>query len=315
MARRPRRENPTLERKIHFFRIDAGVNGGGQPLLFDPRPPLATIDALPFTNDRNGRYLTDDDGNAVGVWPEVSAARVALKFCQVRRNGLPQVEQAGIVNDLNIAADAGLLEPVHVVFFDDNIAGADFNFYGPRISRLGYYLRLKSGANGQILQFLPLLRHDIAAQLNRLDEIKLFDLRIRAAYAATVRQADVSLGEAFEANARVLAGDAEDIQLVLRPGRNQRRGALQHLLQPMRNLIGRRDFRENAERFQVKGRLNDTGQTGTIDLLHDQLITTKQILRVGERSRAVQAESAYAAIEAAHAELRNELRLAAGLVP
>ena len=114
MARRPRRANSTIERKIHFFRVDAGVDASGQPITYDPSPALQIIDRLPFTEDESGRYLVDEDGNAIGVWPEVRDRRTALRFCQVRRNGLPQVEQAGVVNDLNIADNAGLLEPVHV---------------------------------------------------------------------------------------------------------------------------------------------------------------------------------------------------------
>jgi hypothetical protein len=313
MAIRPR-ANPTIERKIHFYRVDAGINGGGQPVVFDARPQLTTIAALPFTNEVGGRYMVDEDGNAIGVWPDVTANRTALRFGQIRRMGLPQVERAGTVGDLDIAADAGLLEPVHVVFLGENIVGADFNFYGPRMSRLGYYLRTKSGGNGPPLQFLPLLRNNVAQQLNRFDEIKLFDLRIRAAYADVIRQADVSLGDAFLANGRVLDGDGEDIQLILRPAKNGRRNAFQRLAQPIRNLVGRGDFRENAERFQVKGRIADSRRTDLIDLLHDQLVTTKQVLRVGQRSRAVQAESAYIAIESAYAEMRNDLQLAAGLV-
>ncbi len=290
------------------------MDGGGRPIQFDPMPVLTAIALLPFSDDGNGRYLLDDDGNAISAWPDVSASRVALKFCQVRRNGLPQVERGGVVDDLKIAADAGLLEPIHVVFFGENIVGADFNFYGPRISRLGYYLRTKSRMNGPPLHFLPLLRQDVTQQLNRLDEISLFDLRIKASYADAIKQADASLGDAFAANARILDGDAEDIQLVLRPAREMRRGAWQRLRHAVGNLVGSSDLRENAERFQIRGRLSDTGKADTIDLLHDQLIATKQILRVDERIRAVQADSAYQAIESAYGELRDALRSAAGLV-
>ena len=81
------RINPTLARKIHFYRADAGMNGGGQPIIFDPRPLLATIEALPFTDDAQGRYMMDEDGNAIGVWPDVTANRVALRFGQIRRTG------------------------------------------------------------------------------------------------------------------------------------------------------------------------------------------------------------------------------------
>jgi hypothetical protein len=313
MAPKRRKPSRTIERKIHFYRVDAGVNVGGQPIVYDARTALSVISDLPFTDDQDGCYLTDEDGNAICVFPEVGGTRTALRFCQVRRNGLPQVEQAGVVDDLDIAEDAGLLETVHVVFFDDNIVGADFNFYGPRLSRLGYYLGKKAGRTGPLLQFMPLLRRDVAEQLNRLDDIALFDLRIKATYAETVKQANASLGAAFEANARILDEGAEDIQLVLRTNRGHRLGAIRLLGQAIKDLVGRGDFRENAERFQVRGHMNDTGKMDTIDLLKDQLIATKQILRVGERSRAVQAESAFQAIETAQAERRESLRVAAGL--
>jgi hypothetical protein len=132
---------------------------------------------------------------------------------------LPQLEQAGTVSDLDIGLDAGLLEPVHVVFFTDNIVGADFNFYGPRLSRLGYYLRIKSTNAVPLATFHPLLRNDVAEQLDHLTELRLFDLKVKASYARTIREADESLGDAFAANARVLDGDAEEIQLVLKPSK------------------------------------------------------------------------------------------------
>jgi hypothetical protein len=313
MPPKRRKLSKTIERKIHFYRIDAGVNVSGKPLIYDPVPALNKIKGLPVTDEKYGRYLTDEDGNAIGVWPELVGVRTALRFCQVRRNGLPQVEQAGVVNELNIADDAGLLEPVHVVFFADNIVGADFNFYGPRLSRLGYYLSTKTGMDGQLLQFMPLLRQDVAAQLNRLDEISLFDLRIKSSYAQSVSQRDESLDAAIKANLLVLGDDTEDVQLILRAARGRRRGAFRRLGKAIKDLISSENFRENTERFQVRGRMNDTGKIDTIDLLKDQLIATKQILRLGERSRAVQAESAFQAIETAHAELKDSLLIAAGL--
>ena len=73
------------------------------------------------------------------------------------------------------------------------------------------------------------------------------------------------------------------------------------------------EFRENTERFQIRGRISETGEIDTVDLLRDQLIATKQILRVGDKSRAVQPESAFDAIEVSYKELHSELMLAAGL--
>lgn len=130
---------------IKNYRADIGEDGGGSPLIFDPSPALTAIDGLLFLYGPTGRYLVDDDGNAVCAWPGAHRALQSLRFCQIRRTGLPQLERAGTVSDLNIAADAGLLETVDVTLFPDNIVGADFNFYRSQLSRLGYYLQLKSG--------------------------------------------------------------------------------------------------------------------------------------------------------------------------
>lgn len=314
MARTKNGAPPTLERKIHFYRADTGVDGGGRPLPFDPAPALTAIAGLPFADGPAGRYMVGDDGNAVCVWPGGGRALQTLRFCQIRRTGLPQLEQAGTVSDLNIAADAGLLEPVHVAFFPDNIVGADFNFYGPRLSRLGYYLRVKSGNAVPLASFYPLLRHDVAEQLDHLTELRLFDLKVKASYVEIVRQADASLGDAFAANARVLDGEVEELELVLKPSKDARHGALQRLIAPLKALVRGRELRENARRFQVRGKHDETGKVEVIDLLRDQLIARKQILRLGERSRAVNSTSAFEAIRAAHDELGDDLRRAASLV-
>jgi hypothetical protein len=72
----------TLERKIHFYRADIGVDSGGRPLTFDPAPALTVIGRLPFADGTAGRYLVGNDGNAVCVWPEISRTPQTLRFCQ-----------------------------------------------------------------------------------------------------------------------------------------------------------------------------------------------------------------------------------------
>ena len=303
----------TIDRKIHFYRADIGEDGGGRPLIFDPAPALTAIDGLPFLDGPTGRYLVDNDGNAMCAWPAAHRAPQSLRFCQIRRTGLPQLERAGTVSDLNIAADAGLLETVHVAFFADNIVGADFNFYGPRLSRLGYYLRLKSGNRVPLAMFNPLLRNDMAEQLDHLTELRLFDLKVKGSYVETIRKADASLGDAFAANARVLDGDVDELELVLKPSKETRHDALSRLGGALKTLARGRELRDNAQRFQVKGKHDGTGRVETIDLLHDQLISRKQVLRIGERSRAINADLAFEAISAAHDELGDYLRRAASL--
>lgn len=304
----------TLERKIYFFRADVGTDAGGQPVPFDPVPAIHAIEALPYTNDSNGRYEFDDDGNALSLRRHSNSPNVAVVFGRVRRNGLPQVEQAGTISDLLLDPDSGLLEAIHVVFFPTNIVGAEYNHFAPRLSRLGTYLHEKSSQAIIRPVFRALLRRDAAEQLDRLTEISMLDISIHPSFSAKLKQAERSLGDAFEANASVL-DNPETVQLVIKPQRMARQSARDRLVTSFKELFNQNDELQGVERFQIRGKCEDTGRIETIDLLKDQLISIKQIVRMNQRSRALEPSSAFQAIREAYDQLRPELESAAGVSP
>ena len=298
-----------VERKIYFYRATVGADNGGRPLPFNPTPALRHIDILPFSPA--GRYL--DDGEVrLCCWVDNANPKQRFRLGQIRRSGLPRVERQGSLSDLVIPDNSGLVETIHIVVFGNKIVGTDFNFYGPRISRLSRYFREKGNGLCQEVTFESLLRQDVAAELDQLREIRLFHLKIRAAYAATVAEADRDLGAAFDAAAR--AGNAEELEIVLRPQKYSRNPLADRMLRVAQNLARRSDLRTEASKFQVRGVNSDTGAIDPIDILHDQLITTEEIMLQTERGRALQNASAYEAIERAFGRLEGELVMAAGVV-
>ena len=58
-------------------------------------------------------------------------------------------------------------------------AAVDFNFYGPRVGRLGQYLTAKYHGLCGPVSFEPLVRPDVEAALRRLESIRLFHLKRR----------------------------------------------------------------------------------------------------------------------------------------
>jgi len=305
----PPRQN-TVERKIYFYRANVGVDGSGRPLPFNPAAALRHINGLPFSNP--GRYLTEGD-TALCCWVDRPNPHQRFRLGQIRRSGLPQVEQGGALTDLTIPANSGLAESIHVVVFPDNIVGADFNFYGPRMSRLSLYLHAKAGGHCPDVTFEPLLRRNVAEELDRLREIRMFHLKIRASYAATVAQANQDLGAAFEAAAR--AGDAEELEIVLRPRKHSRNALSDRMLRVARRLARRGDLRTEASKFEVKGVRADDGTLEVIDILRDQLIAREEVMKQSRRGRALDSTSAYEAIERAFDELQGELAVAAAVAP
>ena len=302
----------TLERKIFFYQANIGVDEGGALLAYDPIPALNAIAALPFTDDDNGCYEFDIDGNAVCAIAHSTRQNPSLRFCRIRRTGLPQLETAGKITDLNLGVSTGLLEAVHVVFFPNNIVGAEYNHYGPRMSRLGNYFYTKSNHVVPDAAFRPLLRGDAAEQMNRLNEIRELTFNILPSYVDEVSRIDDSLAEAFKATSRILE-NPQTLRVYLKPMSIERRTLLDRLVSPIREFIGTPSIREGIEKLEIKGRCSDSGRVETLDLLKDQLISTVQIVRMNARSRALDTDAAFHAINEAYRDSFDLIQSAASV--
>src|SRR6266545_3516700 len=170
MARRRAPARPLVERKIYFYRVEVPAETGADRADFNVRPVLQHIEGLPFTPE--GRYLEGAERNATCCWVDRVRPPQRLRIANVRRSGLPQVERGGRLSRLDIPAESGLVEQIHVVWFPQGIIGSEFNFYGPRLSRLGRYLAVKALDMCPELSFEPLLREDIVQQLMRLGDVR-----------------------------------------------------------------------------------------------------------------------------------------------
>src|SRR2546430_819025 len=73
-----RRRPPQVERKIYFYRVDAGQDAGARPLQFDPRAVLRHIEDLGW--EPQGRYMLDADDNALCCWIDRMRAPQRLRF-------------------------------------------------------------------------------------------------------------------------------------------------------------------------------------------------------------------------------------------
>lgn len=297
-----------VERRVHFHRADCGADSAGKAVAFKPAPALAHIKGLGFDSfaSNGGRYYEDDD-NIYCCWPESSTR---AQFAIIRRSALPEIEEKGLRKALNISATAGLVEAIHVRFFPDNIVGFDFNFYGPRLPRLGrYFNNVAKGKAAQVV-FDPLLRQDIAAELEGGKDLRMFSLRIRRSEVATVEKADKSLADAYKA----LMGltDAPELEVIVRPKPYSGKSVGPRLMLTTRKLAKASNIRDVASDFRVQ--VGAQGQAAeSLDLLGDHFIADARILRESVKGRALDSADAFANIEAAYNERKVELRKAAAL--
>jgi hypothetical protein len=263
---------------------------------------------LPFTPE--GRYQDIEDGSVFWLNVVRAAQPQQAVLVTVRRNALPLIEASGRFTDLTIPVGAGLAEQTHAILYPNGVVGVEFNFYGPRIARLGWYAMAKfRDLYPNPITFQPLLRQDVRARLARLLDIRVLELSVRRGYAGVLAQANRDIFSGLEALAG--ASEADEIELVLKPKRYSRRERLaEGLLQAVRQVGNRADVRENSSRFRVQG-TNPEQRSEWIDVLSDQLIARKRIVKHAPNSRALESGSAFEAIEEAFRELEQHVEAAA----
>ncbi len=292
-----------VERKIYFYRMDSEQTFFGQPVPVDPGDIIRHIKRLIESGEH---HWTNSNFITTGCWLNREAPPQRLRFGTIRSSGLPHIERAGALSPIG---ENEIIELVHVVFFANQIVGVEFNPYGPRLPRLGAYLSA-TGYRPHI-NFLPLLEQDAARKLDKLEPIRLLQLKIRPSFAEIIAQADEDLGSAFTAARR--ATEAEEIEIVLKPRAYSRRWLANRLIPIVRTLARREEIHDDVLRFDVKGLNIETGRVELVDVLSDQLITKKKIALQNEDSEALESASAYEAIEEAYTELQEKLIIATGV--
>jgi hypothetical protein len=308
---RRRRAEPA-KRSIHFFRIDGGADESGEPIAVDLHPALQKVGGLPFRDATiGGRYVTSGEADQC-AWIDEVGEICKVRFANVRRNALPQAEAGGELTDLSLADEAGICEVSHLCVFPDGIVGIEFNFYGPRPSRLVSYLRRAVGDDCPEFKLEALLRQDVADVLQRKKAVRKLNLKVRRSYIDVIAQADVGLGSALRA--AETASHADCVGVYLEPEPYQRRDLDGGMLGFLRWLAPRADLRENARTVKATVIDDQTNRAEEIDLLRDELISQKKILRQHDRTRVLLSSDAYTKIEEAYNERRSDLTAAASVV-
>lgn len=298
----------TIERKIFFYRIDAGQDESGKPIAYDPKTVLRHINSLPF--EPNGRYWRQQDGNDIWCHPCRLNDPCRVIFGRSIRRDFPQQELGGKLSGLKIDAGGGIAHKTHIVFFSNNIVGAEFNFYAPRASGIGKYFTVVANNQAPNISLDPLDRGHILEKVNDVRDVRFFQLRVQRGYTDVVGDADKDLGEAFKAAAKV--GEADILEVVLRCRKDQE-AMDDGILGKVRSLVRSRDLRQGTAKFLLKGFVKSRQKFDEVDLLKSALLSKREIVLLDEKYLVVRSDSAFEQIEAAYKEMKPLIEKAASI--
>jgi len=304
-----------INRKIHFFRIGIFELRQGSNSLHPHTDPFGVFDhisKLIFNgNDPLSRYLylPSGDVNLIEMDSSSTVTEIKGRFAVSRRTSLPELEDQGVLKGLNIPANAGLAEITHFIFYPiAGVIGLEFNFYGPRANSLKDYVVEKSRTYSNPaahIEITPILNLDVDRQVRAIgDEVSLIQIEIAKNSIGITEQLDKSLKSAFDSAASI--SDAETVEVILRKKKYSKTGfSFPFSKQKVIEFLTQQPNREQIHRFKLIGQDATTEKNKTFDLLEDKMISTKSVITVDDKRRAVESTSMYNAINEAYYELRD----------
>lgn len=298
----------TIERSIVFYRAESGREKDRTQRQFDPNPALEHITHLGW--DYEGQYLSDGDYRRVYILVDRMYWPYRIRLIRTREQALPMLERHGKLSPLEIAEDEGVADSCHMVVFEDNVVGAECNYYAPRASKLAVYLPAKARDHcPEDLHFSLLYGSDPMALLAEVGEIRMCTLRVQESQVEQLRSIEQGrLAESLDGLLKL--GDPEVVEIVLRGRPHSRTPLTARIRKMVRDILRVANLDSATNKLELRGTNRGTGRAQTWDLLSERLTAKKRVPLIEGKSRAVESHAMYEAIEMAYHEMRDEIERA-----
>jgi hypothetical protein len=289
-----------VERSVYFYKVEM-LDDGQQWRRASVLKGLAVL-----SGEKRMLALGDD----AYAWAQVDRIPTGtesgrLRLFRDRRANLPGYALDFVPNELPIPAEAGLIEPTHVVLAANGLIAAEYNHFAPRIpSAFATLLQLRLGLSLRIGTYV---QADIIEQLDRLLDIRLLELsmvptpdleaELRNAGKFGVAVAELSEPQGGRRVHLSLSGDRNSSSWT-----EQARAFVKRVL-GMGAGVADDGAGVETKGLRVKGFDSVAGDVETVDLLKQKLVRQVKVVRDTERSKVLNMSSAYTTIEAAVTEV------------
>jgi len=231
-----------------------------------------------------------------------------VRFGKIRRDALPQIEQAGDLQTLELKEDEGLIDICHLILFEDGFVAAEWNPDGPKLAALGPYI-FEKGKLNTAPKFLSLLERDIVEVIRNLDSVRVLEIDLPPNAVELAREADKNLARAVESTAAL--GATKRTGLTLTADKPTTR--LRDLAVKLATIVkARPQESKSLNTLAIRGYQDGSKLARYIDILESKLVAGEYFPRTSERSRSVKSEETYKILEDLYRANLDRIELAAG---
>ncbi len=291
----------TLFRRVYFFRVERFSD-----IMHGLPDALRRIGNLDF--DDAGRYKLDPaSGIRLSAYPDTISYPLKIRFGKIRRNGLPQVEQAGDLQTLALKEDEGLIDICHIVIFEDGCVAAEWNPDAPKLAAFASYM-FEKGKLNTAPKFLSLLERDIVEVIRNLDSVRVLEIDLPPDAINLAKEADKNLAAAVEATAAVGATKRTALTLTA----DKPTGKLLNLALKLAEIVKSRPQESQAlNSLSVRGYQSGSKTARYIDILESKLVSGDYFPRTSERSRSLRSDETYKILENLYMVNLDRIKVAA----
>lgn len=281
------------KRKIFFYRL----------LDQETLKPLDRTALCKAIEGLTGANVYYDDGEIITRAEVFSASRPqCIRFFKVRRDQLPGLDTGhGNHKDLGLAEEEGLAEAIHIRLFPNGVLAAESFGYGPRASRFSAYIRDKLGMPC-VLEIQ--MRHDVVEEALKFGDIRLFRFKMEPSRASLQAIGPESL-EGYMSTAEQL-GTGVYAELVLRSEGGDK-AFTDQIKGVISDLFSNQSPDSSIERVEVEGKPDPETPVASLDLLSEHLYRVVEIPLRTQRTRELDANAAFAALQKAYDSVKHDL--------
>jgi hypothetical protein len=284
-----------VRRKILFYRLYDEDSG-------DPLSRKGICNAIRSFSGKDAYFTTTDSTGEHTVRAEVLSDKAPqeIRFFKVRWDELPGVDDGeGSQSDLPLEEGEGLSEAIHIRLFRRGVIGVEAFGYGPRAERFGRYVRDHLGFDAVMRR---LVRHDAIDQALQFDDIRLLRIRLDPSVASREAAGDPKLAGLMQTADDFDTGVYADLTLRSEGNDHRFRDRVRAFL---RKLKGDEGDTSIFDKLEIEGKPDPATRVAPLDLLEERLYRTVNIPYRGGRTRELDADAAFSAIQAAYNEVKD----------
>lgn len=254
------------------------------------------------------RLLGNDRLLFVELWGNQQSANFVMR--ESDRANLPELEDSGVIQELQLPDTAGLISSTYVVEFQSGVIGT-ISMSGPSMAQLVKYLKFSGDQQIAGLKVDQLIDTSVASRVMDSRSLSYIDLQMRPSQLPILLPTAGKVKAGLEHQLE-LWSEQKSLRFYIEPSRDSSGRAMEDYRNPIASLIESwvpwavpgSKFKIKSSRF-VDGMLRDV----VTDVLSGKLTTEKTVQLKSSRTSALDEHSAFKAIREAYIDLQVDIQL------